>query len=76
MSAEAQANVGGVRGMLSRDAAAIYGMIGRLWLILTGPLTIVVLAVYLTPYVQGYFFTFISLAAARSVAEPRATIPT
>lgn len=67
MSAEAQ--VGGIRGMLSRDAAAVYGMIGRLWLILTGPLTIIVLAVYLTPYAQGYFFTFISLAAARTVAE-------
>lgn len=65
MSAEAQANVGGVRGMLSRDAAAIYGMIGRLWHILTGPLAIVVL----TPYAQDYFFTFISLAAARTVAE-------
>jgi hypothetical protein len=31
--------------------------------------TTVVLAVYLTPYAQGYFLTFISLAAARTVAE-------
>jgi hypothetical protein len=69
MSVGAQVSVGGVRGMLSRHAAAVYGMIGRLWLILTGPVTIVVLAVYLTPYAQGYFFTFISLAAARTVAE-------
>jgi hypothetical protein len=57
------------RGLLSRHAAAIYGMVGRLWLVLTGPVTIVVLASQFTPQVQGYFFTFVSLAAARIVAE-------
>jgi hypothetical protein len=57
------------RGLLSRHAAALYGMTGRLWLVLTGPVTIIVLATYLTPYAQGYFFTFMSLAAARTVAE-------
>ena len=59
MSATGPAIVGGVRRVLSQHAATIYGMIGRLWLVMTGPLTIVVLAVYLTPYAQGYFFTFI-----------------
>ena len=57
------------RGLLSRHAAVIYGMAGRLWLVLTGPVTIVVLASQFTPQVQGYFFTFVSLAAARIVAE-------
>ena len=57
------------RALLSRHAAAIYGMAGRLWLVLTGPVTIVVLASQFTPQVQGYFFTFVSLAAARIVAE-------
>ena len=33
------------RALLSRHAAAIYGMAGRLWLVLTGPVTIVVLAI-------------------------------
>jgi hypothetical protein len=69
MSVGAQPLGGGIRGLLSRHAAAIYGIIGRLWLVLTGPLTIVVLAVNFTPSVQGYFFTFMSLAAARTVAE-------
>ena len=57
------------RALLSRHAAVIYGMAGRLWLVLTGPVTIVVLASQFTPQVQGYFFTFVSLAAARIVAE-------
>ena len=57
------------RGLLSRHAAVIYGMAGRVWLVLTGPVTIVVLASQFTPQVQGYFFTFVSLAAARIVAE-------
>lgn len=58
-----------VRTFISRHAAAIYGMIGRLWIILTGPLTIVFLAIYFTPDAQGYFLTFMALAAARNVAE-------
>ena len=48
------------RALLSRNAAVIYGMAGRLWLVLTGPVTIVVLASQFTPQVQGYFFTFVS----------------
>jgi hypothetical protein len=59
----------GLRGLLSRHAAALYGMAGRLWLVLTGPITVIVLATHLTPFTQGYFFTFISLAAARTMAE-------
>jgi hypothetical protein len=55
--------------LLGGHAAAIYGATGRLWLVLTGPVTIVVLAVHFSPYAQGYFFTFMSLAAARTVAE-------
>jgi hypothetical protein len=69
MSAAAPTNVGRVLELLSQYAAVLYGMIGRLWLILTGPVTIVVLAIYFTPSAQGYFLTFISLAAARTVAE-------
>jgi hypothetical protein len=55
--------------LLPRDVAAIYGMIGRLWMIMTGPVTILFLAIYFTPGAQGYFVTFITLAAARTVAE-------
>ncbi|MBS0220182.1 MAG: hypothetical protein JSR91_05510 [Proteobacteria bacterium] len=69
MRITAQTIVDRVPGILFRHAAAIYGMAGRLWLILTGPVTIVVLAIHFTPYAQGYFFTFMSLAAARTVAE-------
>ncbi|MEA2805338.1 MAG: hypothetical protein QOE49_5433 [Rhodospirillaceae bacterium] len=69
MSVAAPTATGRVRALVSHHAAAIYGMIGRLWLILTGPVTIVFLAVYFSPDAQGYFLTFITLAAARSVAE-------
>ena len=69
MSVAGLAAGGRVRTFASRHAAALYGMIGRLWIILTGPLTIVFLAIYFTPDAQGYFLTFIALAAARNVAE-------
>jgi len=58
-----------VRRSISHHTAAIYGMIGRMWLVLTGPVTIFFLAICFTPDAQGYFLTFITLAAARSVAE-------
>ena len=61
--------VGRVRSLLRRQAAVIYGMAGRLWLVLAGPVTIIFLAVYFTPDAQGYFVTFIYLAGARAVAE-------
>lgn len=69
MSVGTQLFSGRARRMLSRHAAAIYGMIGRLWLVLTGPVTILFLAIYFSPDAQGYFLTFITLAAARTVAE-------
>ena len=55
--------------MWRANAAAGYGMVGRIWLILTGPVTVIILADCFTPVMQGYFFTFISLAAARILAE-------
>ena len=69
MTVRAERMLARVSGLLSPHIPAIYGMIGRSWLILTGPITIIVLTVYFTPYAQGYFFTFMSLAAARTVAE-------
>ena len=60
MSETSTAIVGGVRRFLPQLAAAIYGMIGRPWLHdRTGD----------DRRPRGYFFTFISLAAARTVAE-------
>jgi len=55
--------------LVAHHRAAVYGMIGRLWVIMTGPVTIVFLTVFFTPEAQGYFLTFITLAAARTVAE-------
>jgi hypothetical protein len=69
MSMAARTVIYDIRRLLSRDRAAIYSMIGRLWLVLTGPVTIVVLAIHFSSYDQGYFFTFMSLAAIRTAAE-------
>jgi hypothetical protein len=69
MSVESQTIVRRMRRLLSRYEAAAYGIVGRLWLVLTGPITVVVLASHFSPSAQGYFFTFMSLAAARTVAE-------
>lgn len=69
MSVGAPTIVDRVRRLVRQQEAVIFSMIGRLWLILTGPVTIVFLAVYFTPDAQGYFVTFITLAATRTVAE-------
>ena len=57
------------RALIVANAAAAYGMVGRMWVILTGPMTILLLTHYFTPVLQGYFFMFMSLALTRSLAE-------
>ena len=69
MNVDAPKVGGGVRNLLRRQAAVIYGMTGRLWLALTGPVTIIFLTASFTPDAQGYFVTFMHLAAARAIGE-------
>jgi hypothetical protein len=58
-----------VRTFLSGHVAAGYGIIGRLWTVVTGPVTILLLTSVFTPVLQGFFFTFLSLIAIRTLAE-------
>lgn len=43
--------------------------INQLWRLFSGPLLLILLPIYLTPEVQGYWYTFISLAALAIFAD-------
>jgi hypothetical protein len=43
------------------DAAAFYGMSARIWSVLSGPVTVVLIALYFTAEIQGYYYLFASL---------------
>ena len=55
--------------ILRDNRAAGYGILGRVWLVLTGPLTVILLAGTWSPVMQGYFFTFMGFTAIRSLAD-------
>jgi len=51
------------------DRAVIFVVLTRGWQLLTGPVTLVLIATYFTPEVQGFFYTFASLLALQSFVE-------
>lgn len=60
------------RRMLNRaevDRAVFYAVLGRAWQFLAGPVTMLLIASYFTPELQGYFYTFWSLLALQTFAE-------
>jgi hypothetical protein len=58
-----------IREVVRDNLAAGYGILGRAWLVLTGPVTVILLASTWSPVMQGYFFTFVGFTAIRSLAE-------
>lgn len=44
---------------LDRDVSWV--LVARLWMIFAGGLTVILIPIYLSPYDQGYYFTFLSL---------------
>jgi len=54
---------------LEMDRAVFYSVSGRAWQFVAGPVTIVLLAFYFTPELQGYFYTFASLLALQTFVE-------
>jgi hypothetical protein len=61
-----------MRHMLHRigmDRAVVYGMLGTVQLLLTGPVTALIIAFSLTREVQGYFYTFAALLALQVFIE-------
>lgn len=51
------------------DRAVVFVLLTRGWQLLTGPITLVLVAQYFTPEVQGFYYTFASLLALQTFVE-------
>ncbi|MFT5093873.1 MAG: hypothetical protein ACI93T_002703, partial [Porticoccaceae bacterium] len=45
------------------DAPVFFSVIARAWQLLTGPVTVTLMALFFTPEMRGYFYTFGSVLA-------------
>lgn len=51
------------------DRASAFAVLWRAWMLITGPVTLLLIARFVTPDVQGYYYTFASLVALQSFVE-------
>jgi O-antigen/teichoic acid export membrane protein len=51
------------------DRAVVFGILTRAWTMLSAPVTLLFIALYFTPQIQGYYYTFISLLALTIFVE-------
>lgn len=51
------------------DRAVVYALLSRVWQVAAGPITIILIAGYFSPEVQGFYYTFASLLALQSFVE-------
>lgn len=61
-----------LRPLLSRleiDRAVVFLLLTRAWQMLAGPVTILLIARYFSPEMQGFYYTFASLLALQSFVE-------
>lgn len=54
---------------LEVDRAVFYAIATRGWQFVAGPISILVIATYFTPELQGYFYTFASLMGMQTLVE-------
>ena len=54
---------------LEVDRAVFYSVAARAWQFVAGPVTMLLIALYFTPELQGYFYTFASLLALQMFVE-------
>lgn len=54
---------------LAIDRAVAFGVLAKLWQAIASLVTVAVIAVYLTPQAQGYYYTFLNLMALQVFAE-------
>ena len=54
---------------LEVDRAVFYVLVARGWQLVSGPVTMLLIALFFTPELQGYYYTFGSVAALASLAE-------
>ncbi len=62
----------GLRILVQRaglDRAVLCGVLARIWGVVTGPVTLLLIASHFTAVVQGYYYTFGSLLALQVFAE-------
>jgi O-antigen/teichoic acid export membrane protein len=59
----------GVAARLGIDRAVLYALLGRSWRAIGGLISILLIAKFLTPETQGYFYTFQSLIALQVFVE-------
>lgn len=51
------------------DRAVFYGVMGKAWAFLSGPVSLLLISYYFTPSLQGYYYTFSSLLALQVFLE-------
>jgi len=51
------------------DRAVVYAVSGKIWLLVSAPITLYFISLYLTPEQQGFYYTFLSLAALQTFVE-------
>jgi O-antigen/teichoic acid export membrane protein len=51
------------------DRAVFYGVLARVWGVISGPITALLIATKFSPEVQGYYYTFASLLALQIFVE-------
>ena len=62
----------GIRRLLNRlgvDFAVIFGLLARIWGVVAGPVSAILIAAYFTPQIQGYYYTFASILAIQVFVE-------
>lgn len=51
------------------DRAVAFAVLSKVWSLFAGPVTLFFISIYLSPEVQGFFYTFLSLIALQSFVE-------
>jgi O-antigen/teichoic acid export membrane protein len=51
------------------DKAVLYGVLGKVWSILIGPVTALLIATHFSPALQGYYYTFSTILALQIFVE-------
>jgi O-antigen/teichoic acid export membrane protein len=51
------------------DRTVVFGILTKVWIMLSAPVTLLLIALYFTPQVQGYYYTFISMLALTIFVE-------
>ena len=51
------------------DRAVAYALLSKVWLLFAGPITLYLISLYLTPEMQGFYYTFLSLVALQVFIE-------